>query len=42
MLFPFFYDCRSFTKIVAQLKELGYSFVTIPQLLEMKEKEQSY
>ena len=29
-------------KIIAQLKELGYSFVTIPQLLEMNEKERSY
>ena len=29
-------------KIIVQLKELGYSFVTIPQLLEMKEKERSY
>lgn len=32
---------KALPQIIAQLKQQGYSFVTVPQLLEMNQKEQS-
>jgi len=32
---------KALPQIIAQLKEQGYSFVTVPELLELNDEEQS-